>query len=427
MALSACGALDIFGDDEEPLPGDRISVLSLEEGIQPDPSVSDVEIRLPPPFLNETWPQAGGNAKHVLYHLALSENPQSLWRADIGEGGSYDAYLLAQPVVAEGRAYTLDARTNVKAIDVDSGREVWEVDLEIEDEDDGFFGGGVAYSDGRIYVSTGFAYVFALDAATGEELWRARVPAPMRAAPTVDEGRVYVITVDNQTHAIDATEGNVIWTHRGIQETAGLVGGSSPAVDASTVVSTYSSGEIYALRAENGRELWSDTLTSIQRVNPIADLPDIQGNPVIDRGVVFAVSNSRRMVAIDLRRGARAWDIQLGGVQMPWVGGNFIYQLTTQQQLVALTRQDGRVVWVQDLPRYEDPEDEEDPISWYGPVLAEDRLIVASSTAEAWSVSPYDGRVLGKVDLPGPAAVSPIVVGGAVYFLTDNARLAKFR
>ena len=191
----------------------------------------------------------------------------------------------------------------------------------------------------------------------------------MRAAPTVSGGRVYVITLDNRVFALATDDGRRLWEHSGIQETAHLLGAASPAVAGSTVIVPYSSGEIFSMLAENGRVLWNDGLSAINRVDPIGDLAHIRGLPVIDRDVVLAVSHSGTMAAIDLRRGERVWDAELGGVQMPWVAGDFIYLLTNDSQVVCLWRRDGRIRWVRALPQFEDPEDKEDPIRWVGPVL----------------------------------------------------------
>jgi outer membrane protein assembly factor BamB len=429
LLLSGCGLGDTwFGEsDEDPLPGERISIMSLDRTIEQDPSVSELEIKLPPPSVNENWTQVGGAPGHAMSHLALGDPLKIRWRADVGEGSDDDQRLLAQPLVVGNRVFTMDSRSTVTAYDAERGKQVWRVDLETDDERAGFFGGGVAYESDRLFVTTGFAKVFALDAANGEVLWSQRLPAPMRAAPAASGGRVFAVTIDNQVHALAAEDGSRLWRHGGIEEDANLVGGASPAVEGSAVIVPYSSGEIFSLLAENGRVLWSDVLSAVNRVDPIADLAHIRGEPVIDRGLVLAVSHSGRMVAIDLRSGARAWDIDLGGVQMPWVAGDYVYLVTKEAQVVCLTRREGRVRWVASLPRYEDPEDQEDPIQWFGPVLAGGRLILAGSHGEAVSLSPYDGEELGPIELPGAPAVAPVVAGNTLYFLTEGANLVALR
>ena len=110
-----------------------------------------------------------------------------------------------------------------------------------------------------------------------------------------------------------------------------------------------------------------------------------------------------------------------------WVAGEFLYVLTSEAEIVCLSRRDGRIRWVTPLPRFEDAADREGVIEWLGPVLASDRLIVASSSGEALAISPYTGRIMGRIRLPGGAVAAPVLAKGTLYILTDDADLLALR
>ena len=193
------------------------------------------------------------------------------------------------------------------------------------------------------------------------------------------------------------------------------------------MVAPYSSGEIYALRVENGRPLWSDSLAAIRRIDAVSALADIRGRPVVAGGRVYAISHSGRMVAIDLPTGRRVWEASLGGVEQPWIVGDFIFVLTTDANVVSLTAVDGRVRWVTALDAFKSPERREGRINWSGPVLAGDRLIVAGDHGETLALSPYTGDVLGRQEMPGGVSVAPAIADATLFFLTDRAKLVAFR
>lgn len=427
LPLLVAGCDYLFGQETTRIPGERIAVLRLDRQVEPDKRVSDLQVRLPHPVDIAEWPQAGGNGAHVLQHVALPASLREVWRTSIGEGAESTMRLLVSPIVVNGRIYVMDVESQVSAINAANGNVIWEFDPKVPDDDDEAFGGGIAFGNGALFISTGFAEVISVDAETGKQRWRKRLSGPMRAAPTVADGRVFVVTIDNQLFVLDADTGEQLWRHAGFSEIAGLLGAASPAVGAGAVIVPYSSGEIFALRVENGRPLWSDNLSSSQRLDALSTLADIRGMPVIDRGVVYAVSHSGRMAAIDLRTGARAWEKSIGGVEMPWVAGEFIFMLTNESQLVCLTRRGGRVRWVRDLPQFEDENDRDDPIKWSGPVLAGDRLVITGSHGEAWSVSPYTGEVLGRLDLSDNVSLPPVVADGTIYFLTEDGDLIAMR
>lgn len=426
LGLSACSSW--MGEKEAPpLPGKRISVLSGERSLAPELSGEQAAIKLPPPEPNDDWPQAGGYSNHAMHHMEVSDSLRRVWRSSIGEGSSKRAKLLAQPIVAEGRVFTLDSSAEVRAFDAATGAKIWAYDITPKDEDDTFSGGGIAYEDGQLFVSTGFAQVVSLDAGNGQVLWRQTLSGPMRGPPTVRAGRVFVITVDNQTHALAAEDGGVLWSHQGITETASLLGGTSPAVDGNVVVVPYSSGELFALRVDNGSVLWQEQLATVRRTEGASALTDIRARPIIDRGRVYAIGHADLLVAVDLRTGRRLWEREIGGIQSPWVGGDYLFLINNSNEAVALDAKTGKIVWVTQLQMWEDEEDRTGRIIWAGPILASDRLIFASSHEKLLALSPYTGAVLGTESSPDGVSIPPSVAQGTVYFLTDDADLVAYR
>jgi len=427
--LMSCDAIDKWSRRNEapPLKGDRIAVLTHSRSLAADKELAGNRILLPAPTPNAAWPQTGGYANHAMHHIEIKDALRKVWTADIGEGSDDEERLNATPIVAAGMVFTMDSNSQISAFDAATGKRFWAVELEPEEDDDGHIGGGLAYEDGRVFVTTGFAEVIALEAKTGKQLWRKNVVAPMRAAPTVRGGRVFVVTLNNQLFALNSKTGDTIWRHRGLPEVASVLGGASPAVDRGVVVVAYTSGELIALKVENGRVLWQDALITASRTDVVSGLSGIRGRPIIDRDRVIAISNAGLLVAIDLRTGRRIWDRDVVGIESPWVAGNYIFLLTTDSEISAISRETGLIHWVRGLPRFEDPEDLEDPIIWTGPILASDRLIVAGSNEEALAISPYSGRILGVVEMPDAVTVAPVVAGGSVYFLADGAELVAYR
>ncbi len=428
LASLAPAACDWFaGDKKAVLPGERISVLGLDRSLQPDPDIAKQPVALPRPVVNPDWPQAGGYPNHAMYHLALPSGLKRVWTADVGDGSSRYRRVMSQPVVDGGVVYAMDGGVQVSAFDARDGRRKWRVDLKPEDERGNAFGGGPAFWNNRLFVATGYAQVVALDPGSGKVIWRRGVGAPVHAPPTVSDGRVFAVTVENELVTLATEDGRQLWTHNGIPETAGLLGGTSPAVEGEIVVAAYNSGELFALRVENGRVLWSDSLAATRNVDPVSGLADIRGRPVIDRDRVFAISHSGRMGAIDLRRGDRVWEQEIGSSSGPWVAGDYLYVLANDNELVCLTRNEGKIRWVSRLARYEDEKKKSDPIRWSGPVLGGDRLIVLSSDGSAVSVSPYTGEPLGRENISAGGYLGPVIADNSLYVLNDDADLYAYR
>lgn len=410
------------------IPGKRISVIDYERTLQADPNLANVEVKLPAPYVNESWTQPGGYPNHALYHLAAGEDLKKVCQSSVGSGADSYSQILAPPIVAQGAVFVLDARAHVTAVDASNGKRLWRVDLTPKGERPRTgFGGGLAYDNGRVFAVTGFGKVHALDAKSGEEKWQRSLSAPIHTAPTADGGRVFTITQDNELNVLAEDDGRILWTHQGIIESAGLLGSGSPAVAGETVVVPYSSGEIYAVRVQNGRVGWSDSLTRTGQVNAMSTINDIAGGPVIDRDRVIAISHSGRLVSIDLHTGARLWTRDASGIQMPWAAGDFIYVVTTDAELLCVAADTGAIRWLTQLQRFRDMSDKVDPIVWTGPVLIGNRLILASSRGRAVSVSPYTGEILGEIKIPDGTFVPPVVANKTLYILTEDAKLVAYQ
>jgi outer membrane protein assembly factor BamB len=432
LALTGCEALmepgGLFGDElKVRLSGERISVLRHQRSLNPDAELSAIDILLPAPSANANWPQAGGYANHAMHHIEIGESINLAWSSDIGAGSNDELRLIGTPIIAAGRIYTMDASSNVSAFDTKTGKIFWRTSLTPDEEDDDHMSGGLAFEDGKVYVTTGFAEVVALNASSGKVIWRTTLPGPMRSAPTVRNGRVFAMTVDSRLYALNGATGDEIWNYIGIPEIASLLGGASPAVDNGVVVAPFPSGELVALKVENGRVLWTEALLSTRKINVVSTLAHIRGQPIIDRGQVFAISHGGMMVSIDLRSGRRIWGKEIGGLSNPWVAGDYIFLLTNDAEVVAISRKSGSIHWVQTLPQYEDPQTKDKPIIWNGPILASDRLLLASSLGLVYSMSPYDGRIMGSVEMPSGISVPPVIAERSVYFLADNASLLAYR
>ncbi len=381
----------------------------------------------PPIWENEFWPQAGGYSSHAMQHLAFNQGePKKLWSTSIGSGSTKQLPLTAQPVVVDEKVFTVDTKGVVRAFDVNGGKELWSREIIKETEKDPVIGGGLAFSSGQLYATNGFNEVLALDPYDGRIVWRTGLTGPARAAPAAVPGKVFVTTLDNRLIALDSSDGKILWDHQGLTASAGLLGSASPASNRDIVVPAYSSGEVYALRIDNGAAAWADNLTPARRTDSITGLTDIRALPVIDKGVVLAMSYADKLAAIDERTGARIWEQPIGGTQTPWVAGNRIFVIDKNMKLYALNRANGAVVWMTELPAFKKPKDNKGPIEWYGPIFAGERLLAFSSEGMAYSFDPVTGQQKSSWKTGGDVVQGPVIAGGRLYLLTTSGTLSAW-
>lgn len=430
VALGACGG-GLFGgkkDRTTPTIGERVPVLSrIEAGEKVDPSLQGVTVVLPPAVTNPDWAQAGGTAAKAPGHLALAESPQQAWTASIA-GSSQRRRLAAAPVVGDGKLFAIDTDGVIHAFDAQSGSRLWSHRMELDNKlENSVFGGGVSFAEGRLYATNGVGEVLALNAQDGTEIWKVRPAGPLRGSPTIAFNSIYVMTQDNQIFALDSVDGELQWQESGSTTQAGVFGVAAPAAGQGTVIAGYSSGELTAYRYENGRSLWSDALARTSISTEVGSLTDIDADPIIDGGRVYALGQGGRMAAYELVTGQRIWELNLAGISTPAIAGEWIFTLTDDSRLLAIARSTGKIRWISQLQQYKDEEDKKGPVFWTGPVLAGNNLWVASSRGALFKVSVGEGSAMMYRDLNSAVSLPPVVANGMLYVLDDGGKIHAFR
>jgi outer membrane protein assembly factor BamB len=421
LLLAGCGATgpslpelpSIFGESEEQkLPGERVSVLSASgQGISAT-AESKEPVVIPAPQENASWSQPGGSVTNAPGHLAYAGSGSKAWSGDIGSGSSSDGKIIALPIVAGGKVFTLDSEGQVSAFSL-AGSRVWRTDLTPENEkSESGFGGGVAAEGDKVFATTGFGTVVGLNQGSGNVLWTKSLGVPIRSSPTVSNGKLFVVNTESELYALSAENGQELWRARGLPEGAATLSNVSPAVSGDTIVVSYPSGEVVAFDINNGQPRWTDSVSGGigASLTAIGDA----SRPVIDDGVVFAGSRSGRLVATKLATGERVWSRELQAAQTPWVAGDSVFVVDTGNNLYALGRKDGKVRWAATLPKAR---------TWSGPTLAGGKLWLASNEGLLIGVDAKSGQVVTKRELDDPVFISPVVASGRMFVLTDDAKL----
>ncbi len=427
MGLSACGIFKGGGPKKTPTVGNRVPILVAENSAEVDKTLDGVQVLLPPATVNTAWTQPGGDASKAMGHLALGGSPSRLWTATI-DGGSNRQRLGAAPVIGDGKLFVVDVDARVHAFNADTGATLWTTAITKGDENKSArFGGGVSYDEGRVYATDGLGDVVALNVADGAEAWRAKPGGPLRGAPTIANGQIYVLSQDNQLFALDQTDGKVVWTGSASVETQGVFGVAAPAAASGTIVAGFSSGELNAYRYENGRTLWQDALSRTSISTSVSSLADIDADPVIADGRAYAVGQGGRMVAIEIATGQRLWEQNFASISTPWLAGEWLFVITDDARLVCLSRANGKVRWIGQLRAYKNEKKKSNAYTWFGPVLAGDRLWLTNSRGELVGVSPTDGSVQTTIDAAKAFTLPPVVANQTMYVLDQDGKVSAYR
>ncbi len=418
---------------EEILQGERLDPRAVISADGPAAEggivTSNAALSLPPVRGNADGPPRAGSASHASGNMAIGAGTGRIFAVDIGAASDRRHRITADPIVAAGLVFAMDSGATVTATTTGGGR-VWSADLRPADERDASAsGGGLAFEGNRVFATTGYGELVALDARTGGVAWRQKVDAPISGAPTVANGTVYVLGRDAGGWALRANDGKVLWRVFGNDAMAGVSGVAGPAVSGTTVVMPQATGQLMAIDTQTGAQIWNADVAGARVGRSITLFRDMTGDPVIAGNTVYAGTSSGRTAAFDLTTGTMQWSAREGASSPVLAVGNSVFLVNDQAQLIRLDASNGARVWAQKLPYFTDQRVRKQSKVWnhYGPVLAGNKLYVASSDGYLRVFDPSSGGLIGTAAIPGGAAAAPAVAGQTLYVVSHDGQLIAFR
>ena len=181
--------------------------------------------------------------------------------------------------------------------------------------------------DERIYVPLQSEELTALNRETGDVVW----VRPIESAwpPVVHDGVVYLAASD-ELHALAASTGETLWR-------APLERLAAPIVyDTGWLVAVVEPGEVVAMRAADGRQLWRQGLGAAARSRAVA------GD---DNALYFTLADGR-VVSLNLSDGSKRWEQQLPQMlSEPAAAEDRVFIGSTDNFFYALDADDGSLQW----------------------------------------------------------------------------------
>jgi outer membrane protein assembly factor BamB len=422
-ALGGCSWFDWLTDEQKkPLPGNREPVLAPARGMRID---SVEPVTLPPLETNAAWAQYGRVVSHAGGNFAGGLT--RAWQTSIGRGGDYRTRLTAQPLISGNRIYTMDTDCEVTALDFSTGAHIWRTKTRPKKDTSSNVGGGLALANGVLFATSGFAEALAINPEDGAIIWRVSIPSPARSAPTVAPEGVFLCTMDQQLVGLGAKDGRQLWSYQAGLAYTGTLGQAAPAYADGVLVAGFESGDLAAVRADGGTLVWTDNMGGVKGSSSLSEFASVRAAPVIENGLVYAIGLGGLLASFDLRSGRRVWERDIAGADTPWLAGEFLFVVDSEQKVGAIDKTDGTVHWVEDLPRFNNPKKTKGLINWYGPVMVGGKLLLVSDKGKMAVLDPITGALVTSTDLEAVASLAPVVAQGAVFVLTDDAVLTAYK
>jgi len=354
-----------------------------------------------------------------LTKFEASVKVDKIWSANVGKGEGRIG-LRQAPVVADGRVYAAAVQGGVHALDLQTGKQVWEYSPAKEKKKPKLrLSGGPGVGEGLVVIGTLDGQVIALDAANGSEKWKSKVTGEVIAAPAVAQGLVFVRSNDGRTTALDAATGEQRWFNS--QELPSLtVRGNAPVVTGPGVLFIGNDdGTLAALAMQDGRPLWEQMVGTPEGRTELERMADIDGAPVLEGNTLFVTSFKNETMAIEGPTGRPMWSRDHGGGGGVAVSSGNVVVTDGKGSVYGLDKTSGSAMWSQQaLARR----------SLTGAAIQGDYAVVGDYKGYLHWLRLSDGEFAAREKSGGDALLAqPVVADGILLVQNVDGKLTAFR
>ena len=278
----------------------------------------------------------------------------TVWSKKIGQGVGEKA-LRIEPKIHGKRVISASPDGKVKSHFVDSGKEIWTVDIKDIFEEQNFSNelsgnldvltGGVEANSEHVFVCSATGHLFALNQIDGSFAWKASISSESLSPPKVDNDLLVVQTIDGKVAAYDASDGSKRWEYAAKIPPLTLRGTSTPAVYEDIVIAGFSNGRIAFITRDDGLAAYEQIIGVPEGVSDLEKLVDLDGEMAIENNVLYIAGYQGRLVAIDLRAGEILWEKEASSLVGVSVGFGNVYLISADGKVTAYNGTNGREVW----------------------------------------------------------------------------------
>jgi outer membrane protein assembly factor BamB len=305
-----------------------------------------------------------------------------VWRRSLGKGSGAKNIRL-RPAQSGDNVYGADYNGQLWALELASGDKIWsrEFDQNITS--------GVVVAENDLFIATQDGILHSIAKSNGELQWSQPLSSESIAPVVVDDEQVYIRTIDGHLTAFDRRSGKQSWTYQAALPVLTVHGTGSPVLLQNLVVTGFANGKLVAVDRELGIPRWDKRLAIPQGRSELERLVDLDGTPLVEKGIVYATAYHGKLSAIGYD-GKTQWETELSSYFGPALGLGNLYITRDDDHVQAYDQVNGASVWSQSAlqGRFLNQ-----------PVEYENYVVVADFEGYVHVLAQVDGEMLGRLSV----------------------------
>ncbi len=332
-----------------------------------------------------------------------------VWSYNAGDQGKHYGSLRAR--LDAGVMYVANTDGEVAAVDAQTGKQQWRVETQSR------LSGGVGSDDSQVYLGSFAGNLIALDKENGSEIWRVGLSSEI-ISPPVSNGSIVVATsIDGKTYGLNASDGSEVWRFDTTLPLLTARGDSAPIIEGPLVLLGQSTGQVSALDVATGTVRWQATIALPKGTSDLARMVDIDGDLLVEQGVMYAATYQGQLMATDMASGRGLWAQPASTFHGVTAGFGNVYVAEADGRVVAYNTSNSTQAWQnENLLRR----------GLGQPLAVGSYVLVSDFEGYVHMISQVDGTLAGRQKM-GSKVTTPMISGlGFVYILANDGRLTAY-
>jgi outer membrane protein assembly factor BamB len=347
-----------------------------------------------------------GNAVYKTQNLKVLSRK---WSKSLKPAKSARRYYpeINQPTIVDGMAYVGTHGGYFYAIDMATGKQVWNY----KNEDP--IAAQAAVGSGKVFVSDLEGHLLCFGQADGQLLWKQYVGQEMLGQPTLGRSHLYVLKGEQEVIALKQDSGKLIW-HRFIRtfiKKLTMRGHAGIVADGSSLYLGLADGHLYRLSASDGKILWDKNLTI-----PLRTFKDVDAKVVVDGDSLYVGGYFGAFYRIKKSSGSIVWTADIGTGVPAAVFDNLVVASDSDGNVFGIDKKTGKQQWFNPL----------NGSVASAPARVGQYIFVSTFKNDAFLLDPQTGNQVQKLGVGDGSIATPEVAGDTVLVMTHSAKLLAF-
>lgn len=263
----------------------------------------------------------------------------------------------------------------------------------------------------RVYFGNNKGMVYALNLASGKEIWNRYLGSEILAGPTLSGGILTIVNTSREVSALQVSDGREVWNVfiQGYEKRFSMRGNSPVVISGDRLFVGFADGQVVSL-TRSGEVLWSRQLAETN-----TPFHDVDASILIDGSFIYATGYFGKLVKMD-RHGNTVWQRDLVSGNDLTMDLENIYAASLEGHVLAFNKSDGLRIWEVEL----------NSGALSSLALLKNSLFVGTEKNRAYILNTSDGKPKQVLSIPRGILSKPVWDETGIYLLSSGARLYHF-